>query len=136
MESGKVAINAEMQFPVTLTKDEIEAFADVCKAYGVRAEARARAKDAKVELANSENEERPYGRFEDCGDAYRSWLDEAKGVFSAAVASEVASEKAFKKARLTAIERHPCLEQLINEVVYPRPTSSRASKKNKLEIPT
>lgn len=116
-----------MQFPATFTKDELVAFADVCKAYGVRTEARARAKEAKVALANAEKEERHYGGFADCGDSYRSWLDEAKGVFSAAVACEIASEKAFKKARLTAIEQYPGLEQLIKEVVYPHPSSSNAA---------
>lgn len=119
-----------MQFPTTFTKDELVAFSAVCKAYGVRTEARARAraKEAKVALANAEREERHFGRFEDCGDSYRSWLDEAKGVFSAAVSSEIASEKAFKKARLTAIEQHPRLEHLIEEVVYPDPRSAKATE--------
>ena len=120
MEFKKSAI----MFPATLTKDELVAFAAVCKAYGVRTEARARAKEAKVALANAEREERHFGRFEDCGGSYRSWLDEAKGVFSAAVSSEITSEKAFKKARLTAIEQHPRLEPLIEEVVYPYPRST------------
>lgn len=102
-----------------ISTEELVHLVNVSKAYGVRTEARARAKEAKAALVKAEKEERHYGRFEDCGDSYRSLLDEAKGVFSSAVSSEIASEKAFKKARLTAIEQHPRLEQLIEEIVYP-----------------
>ncbi|MCV9964197.1 hypothetical protein OIU34_20135 [Pararhizobium sp. BT-229] len=113
-----------------ISTGELEHLVSVAKAYGVRTEARARAREAKVALAAAEKEERHFGGFADCGDSYRSWLDEAKGVFSAAVASEITSEKAFKKARLTAIEQHPRLERLIEEVVYP---NSRSTPKAALE---
>jgi hypothetical protein len=101
-----------------ISTGELEHLVSVAKAYGVRSDARARAKDAKVEVEKAEREERHYGGFRDCGDSYRSALDEAKGVMSAAVSSEIKSEKAFKRARLTAIEQHPRLEQLIDELVY------------------
>lgn len=101
-----------------ITTGELEHLVTVAKAYGVRADARARAKDAKAEVQKAERMERHYGRFEDCGDSYRSALDEAKGVMSAAVSSEIKSEKAFKRARLTAIEQHPRLEQMIEDIVY------------------
>lgn len=106
-----------------ISTEELENLVNVSKAYGVRTEARMRAKDAKAALAKVETEERHFGRFDDCGDAYRSWLDDAKGVFSAAVASEIASEKAFKRTRLTAIEHHPRLQQLIEDIVYAKPSA-------------
>jgi hypothetical protein len=102
-----------------ISTEELGHIVNVSKAYGVRADARARAKEAKTALGHAEQEQRRFGGFEDCGDSYNSMLDEAKGVFSAAVSSEIASEKAFKKARLTAIEKHPRLEHLIEEIVYP-----------------
>jgi hypothetical protein len=106
-----------------LSTGELEHLVNVAKAYGVRADARARAKEAKVGVEKAEREDRHYGRFEDCGDSYRSALDEARGVMSAAVSSEIKSEKAFKRARLTAIEQHPRLEPLIENVVYDKAKS-------------
>ncbi|MBY3157327.1 hypothetical protein HFO56_33925 [Rhizobium laguerreae] len=104
-----------------ITTGELEHLVNVAKAYGVRTDARTRSKDAKVAVEEAEVQVRHFGRFADCGDGYRSQLDEAKGVFSAALASEIASEKAFKRSRLTAIEQHPGLQQLIEEVVYDKP---------------
>ena len=101
-----------------ITSGELEHLVNVAKAYGVRADARMRAKDAKVDVEKAEREYRHYGGFADCGDSYQSALDEAKGVMSAAVSSEIKSEKAFKRARLTAIEQHPRLQQLIEDMVY------------------
>ncbi|MDW9481789.1 hypothetical protein GOB57_24375 [Sinorhizobium meliloti] len=109
-----------------ISTEELGHIVNVSKAYG-RTEARARSKNAKVALAKAEGEERHFRRFEDCGDGYRSALDEAKGIFSAAVSFEIASEKAFKKARLAAIEQHPRLERMIEEFVYPKsPTTLTA----------
>lgn len=107
-----------------ITHEELTALVSVAKAHGVRAAARLKAKQAKAAIAPAEEELRHFGMYEDCGDFYQTMVDEAKGVFSAAVASEIGAEKAYKKARLTAIERHPSLEGLIETYVNAGPTGN------------
>ena len=113
-----------------ISREALAALVFVAKAHGVRAEARALSKRAKQAIEPAEKLERHFGGFEDCGDSYRSQLDEAKGIFNAAVAHEISSEKAYKKARLTTLERFPALAPLIEEFVNETPQSSRKNGQN------
>lgn len=112
-----------------ISHEELRELVGVAKAHGVRATARLRAKQAKAAIEPAEKELAHYGGFADCGDFYQSLVDEAKGVFNAAVSSEISAEKAYKKARLTAIERHPRLEALIETYVNDGPTGNPVSAK-------
>jgi hypothetical protein len=103
---------------VGISEVELVALISVAKAYGVRSVARSRAKEAKTAKERARKELSHYGGFADCGDSYQSSYDEASGVFDAAVSAEISSEKAYKKARLTAIERHPRLAELIPRFVH------------------
>lgn len=101
-----------------ISVEELTSLVAVSKAYGARTEARAKAKRSKLVVAEAKKDASMFGGYEDCGDSYTARLDEANGAFDAAVSGEIATEKAFKRVRLSAIERHPRLEQLIEQFVY------------------
>jgi hypothetical protein len=96
----------------------LQALVDMAKAHGIRSECRQAARAAKIKYDAASKEYGHMGGFQDCGDFYKSEKDEAKGAFDAAVSREIGAERAYKKARLTAIETNPGIEPLIERFVH------------------
>lgn len=58
-------------------------------------------------VASARSDYNDFGMFEDCGSSYASELDAAKAVSAFALAEKVASERHFKKLKLTFAEKYP-----------------------------
>lgn len=106
---------------MNLSEPELKALISAAQAYAVRTHCRKVAKAAKTAKEAAEKEWLHFSRFEDCGSSYDAWFEQAKGVFDNAVSDEIASEKAFKKAKLSAIEAYPGLQGLIEQFIFPDP---------------
>ena len=114
-----------------LTEDALSALIGVAQAHGVRTRARLTARslkkaydDAKGRLNGAESDARMFFMFDDCGPEYEAEHTQAKSAFeimqrafNEAVATEIESEMAYKKARLTAIDQHPDLEDVIARTI-------------------
>jgi hypothetical protein len=114
----------------TLTLEELFAYTTVADAHGIRTSARRAARklrdlhaDAKSALDSAESNMR-YEQFGDCGDSYTNDRKHAEGAlaaldpaFKAAVDTEIEAERNYKRIKLTAIEKHPSLEQLISRLL-------------------
>jgi hypothetical protein len=112
---------------IQLSEAELGSLLAVADAHGVRSRARLTARslkkahdDAKRELKSAESSARMFFMYDDCGSGYEAEHAQAKSAFeimqsafNEAVATEIESEKAYKKARLTAIDRHPSLADII-----------------------
>lgn len=109
------------------TPDELGALLAVAQAHGVRTRARLTARSlkqahdkAKSRLGSAESDARMFFMYDDCGSEYEAEHTEAESAFEVmqaafkeAVMAEIESEKAYKKARLTTIDRHPRLGEII-----------------------
>lgn len=110
---------------MSISPEELDDLIAVAKAYGWRAAARQHAKDAKHGLEREKANARAFGLTGgEVGEFHDARVAEARGVFNAAVANEVASEKTFKKARLSALERHPRLDALIDRFIHGQAASA------------
>lgn len=70
------------------------------EAHSNRAFSRERAKATAQAVKAAEADRRQFGCFEDCGDAYETWLVDAKSAHAESVRAKVSSEKRFKSLRL------------------------------------
>lgn len=114
-----------------LTQDALSALIGVAQAHGVRTRARLTARslkkaydDAKGRLKGAESDARMFFMYDDCGSEYEAEHAQAKSAFeimqaafNEAVATEIESEMAYKKARLTAIDQYPHVEGVIARVI-------------------
>jgi len=66
-------------------------------AYGERARARQKLKEARVELQNARKELGIMGGYSDCGDFYQTLFDRAEATLNKCLAEKVSKEKHFKK---------------------------------------
>lgn len=112
---------------IQFSEAELSSLLAVADAHGVRTRARFTARslkkahdDATRELKSAESSARMFFMHDDCGPEYESEHAQAKSAFEIiqsafndAVATEIESEKAYKKARLTAIDKHPHLADVI-----------------------
>jgi hypothetical protein len=116
-----------MEAAAQFTDLELGALLTVAQAHGVRTRARLTARslkkahdEAKSRLRGAESDARMFFMYDHCGSEYEAEHTEAKSAFEVmqaafneAVLTEIESEKAYKKARLTTIDRHPHLGEVI-----------------------
>lgn len=85
----------------------------------LRDESRKEIKRTKARVVSAKKEYSDFGMYDDCGDAYRDWLEEAKIKHDIAIAFRVtfvvSSEKYFKKLRHFFLEKYPAFDWLLNE---------------------
>jgi hypothetical protein len=112
---------------IQFSEAELGSLLAVADAHGFRTRARLTARslkkahdDAQRELKSAESSARMFFIHDDCGSEYEAEHAQAKSAFeimqsafNEAVATEIESEKAYKKARLTAIDSHPQLADVI-----------------------
>jgi hypothetical protein len=112
---------------IQFSEAELGSLVAVADAHGVRTRARLTARslkrahdNAKRELKSAESSARMFFMYGDCGSEYEAEHTQAKSAFeimqsafNEAVATEIESEKAYKNARLTAIDSHPHLSDVI-----------------------
>ncbi|MCV9964199.1 hypothetical protein OIU34_20145 [Pararhizobium sp. BT-229] len=110
-----------------LTEGALSTLIGVAQAHGDRTRARLTARslkkaydEAKGRLKGAESAARMFFMHDDCGPEYEDEHTQAKSAFeimqrafNEAVATEIECEMAYKKARLTAIDQYPHLEDVI-----------------------
>lgn len=87
----------------------------------IRDKSREEIKKTKEKLHSAKNEYSDFGMYDDCGDAYRDWLEEAKIKHDIAIAFRVtivvSYEKYFKKLRHSFLEKYPAFDWLLDEKI-------------------
>jgi hypothetical protein len=116
---------------IQLTHGELDTLIGVAQAHGVRTRARLTARslkqahdEAKGRLKGAESDARMFFLYDACGSEYETEHTQAKSAFdimqrafNEAVSTEIESEMAYKKARLTATDQYPHLEGVIASTI-------------------
>jgi hypothetical protein len=117
-----------METTSNFTEIELSGLLAVAEAHGIRTRARLTARklkkaydEAKSRLRGAESDARMFFMYDDCGSGYNAEHKQAQSAFEImqaafndAVATEIESEKAYKKVRLTTIAQHPALRDVIS----------------------